>query len=83
MKRRKPNISIAQTKDRAEDYIARQDLKGWRFEVAEVHRAGADPDNWTVVVDRFSPEGGVVDGPEILIVNGATAEVSTFDSFYE
>lgn len=47
------------------------------------HTAGADPENWTVIVDRYSPEGSLVDGPQILIVNGATGEVRTFESYYE
>lgn len=83
VKRRKPDISLEQAKALAEDYIAEQDLKGWRFEVAELHRAGADPDSWTIIVDRFSPEGGIVDGPQILIVNGSTGKVRTFESYYE
>jgi len=82
-KRRKPKVSLQQAKLLAGEYIAAQDLKGWRFEVAEAHRAGADPSNWTVIVDRFSPEGGLVDGPQIFIVNGETGEVRAFESFYE
>jgi hypothetical protein len=83
MRRRKSDISLEQAKALAEDYIAEQDLKGWRFEVADVHRAGADPDNWSIIVDRFSPEGGIVDGPQILIVNGSTGEVRTLEAYYE
>jgi len=83
MKRRKPKVSLEQAKLLADEYIAAQDLTGWRFEIVEVHRAGVDPDNWTVIVDRFSPEGGLVDGPQILIVNGASGEVRTFESYYE
>jgi hypothetical protein len=83
MRRRKSDISLEQAKALADDYIAEQDLKGWRFEVADVHRAGADPDNWSIIVDRFSPEGGIVDGPQILIVNGSTGEVRTLEAYYE
>ncbi|HEV2598965.1 hypothetical protein [Sphingopyxis sp.] len=83
MNRRKPKVTGEEAKSLATAYLAKQDLLGWRFDVAEVHRAGVDPDNWTVVVDRFSPEGGLVDGPQILIVNGATGEVRTFESYYE
>lgn len=67
---KKPNISLDQARELARDYIAAQDLRGWRLEVVEVHRAGMDPRNWTVIVDRYSPEGGVVDGPAVLIVDG-------------
>ncbi|WP_233503528.1 hypothetical protein [Sphingomonas psychrotolerans] len=81
-KRRKPNVSLEQAKLLAGEYIAAQDLKGWRLEIVEAHRAGADPNNWSVIVDRFW-EGGLVDGPQILIVNGATGEVRTFESYYE
>ncbi|WP_161390034.1 hypothetical protein [Croceibacterium xixiisoli] len=83
IKRRKPKVSLEQAKLLADEYIAAQDLRGWRFEIVEAHRAGSDPDNWTVIVDRSSPEGGLVDGPQILIVNGASGEVRTFESYYE
>ncbi|MCA1198708.1 hypothetical protein K9B35_12080 [Sphingomonas sp. R647] len=76
-------MSLEQAKLLADKYIAAQDLKGWRFQVVEAHRAGVDPDNWTVIVDCFSPEGGLVDGPKILIVNGVTGEVRTLESYYE
>ena len=82
LKRRKPKVSVEEARSQAKDYVSRQDLKGWRFEVAEAQRHPMDPANWTVVVDRFSPEGGLVDGPQILIVNGATGEVRTFEEFY-
>ena len=82
-KRRKPKVSIEQAKLLAGDYIAAQDLKGWRFEIVDAHRAGVNPSNWTIVADRFSPEGGLVDGPQVLIVNGETGEVCTFEWFYE
>ena len=82
IKRRKPDISLEQANLLAAEYIAAQDLKGWRFEIVEAHRA-RDSDNWTVIVERFSPEGGVVDGPLILIVNGETGEVRTFESYFE
>lgn len=65
----------------ARDYLTRQDLNGWRFEVAEAQRHPSDPANWSVIVDRFSPEGGG-DGPQILIVNGETGEVRTFEELY-
>ncbi|MEI4508299.1 hypothetical protein WBQ88_13210 [Sphingopyxis sp. CCNWLW253] len=82
-KRRKPLISEQQAKDLAAEYLAKQDLLGWRFDVAEAHRAGIDPSNWTVIFDRFSPEGTVVDGPQVLVVNGMTGEVRTLESYYE
>jgi len=83
VKRRKPDISLDEAKALATAYIGQQDLCGWRLEVAEAHRAGDDPDNWTVVVDRFSQEGGLVDGPQVLIVDGKTGEVRTLESYYE
>ncbi|HUD27247.1 MAG TPA: hypothetical protein VMQ93_00135 [Novosphingobium sp.] len=82
LKRRKPKISLDDAILLAKQYISRQDLKGWHFEVAEAQRHPTDPANWSVIVDRFSPEGGLVDGPQILIVNGETGEVRTFEEFY-
>lgn len=80
---RKPSITRQQAHGHAAAYLAAQDLKGWRLEIAEVRRALTDGMNWTVVADRFSPEGVLVDGPQILIVNGRTGEVRTFEAFYE
>ncbi|MBT2243598.1 hypothetical protein JQK15_08600 [Sphingobium sp. BHU LFT2] len=82
VKARKPKISEEEALVLARNYIAQQDLAGWRLEVAEAQRPSYDPSNWAVVVDRFSPEGGLVDGPEILIVNGVTGEVKTFGDHY-
>ncbi len=82
LKRRKPKIGMGEAMSLAKDYLSRQDLKGWRFEVAEAQRHPTDPANWSVIVDRFSPDGGLVDGPQILIVNGETGEVRTFEEFY-
>jgi hypothetical protein len=81
-KTRKPKISGDEALVLARDYIAQQDLNGWRFEVAEAQRHSYDPSNWAIIVDRFFPEGGLVDGPEILIVNGVTGEVKTFGDHY-
>ncbi|WIA58334.1 hypothetical protein N6H05_11235 [Sphingobium sp. WTD-1] len=82
LKRRKPKVSLEDAMSLAKSYLSRQDLKGWRFEVAEAQRHPTDAANWSVIVDRFSPEGGLVDGPQILIVNGETGDVRTFEEFY-
>ena len=78
-----PNVSREQATSLATRYIESLDLRGWRYEVAEVKLVASDLENWTVVVDRFSPQGGLVDGPEILIVNGETGSVRTLESYYE
>lgn len=83
IKRRKPKISKRQAMGLAADYLAKQELRGWRLDVVEAYRAGIYPDSWTVIIDHFSPEGTLVDGPQALIVNGTTGEVSTFDAYYE
>lgn len=81
-KSHKPLVSQDQALQFASAFISQQDLKGWRFDVAEAHRAAIDSNNWTVIVDRFSPEGGLVDGPQILIVSGETGEVRFFEDYY-
>ncbi|KSB88783.1 hypothetical protein AS593_22050 [Caulobacter vibrioides] len=80
---RKLKVSRERAESIAARYIESQDLKGWRLQIAEVNRVSVDPENWTIVVTRLSPEGNEVDGPEILIVNGQTGELETLEARFE
>lgn len=44
------------------------DLKGWRYELAELRRSELDR-GWVAVFDTFSPAGSLVDGPVAFSVN--------------
>ena len=80
---RKPKVSRERAESIAARYIGSQDQKGGRFGIAEVKRASVDPENWTIVVARFSPEGDEVDGPQILIVDGQTGDLETLETRFE
>lgn len=80
MSGRKPTVSRERAESIAARYIASLDLRGWRYEVVEVKRVPADPANWTIIVDRFSPAGNLVDGPQVLIVDGQTGDAETLES---
>lgn len=64
-------------------YFGSLDLRGWRYEVVEVKRVASDPERWTIVVDSFSPEGTLVDGPLIYLIDGTTGAMQTLESLFE
>jgi len=77
---RKPKVSRDEAESIAARYVGSRDANGCRLEVAEVKRVPSDPENWTIVVACFSPEGNEVDGPQILIVDGQTGNVETLEA---
>ena len=78
---RKPRITQSAAKQLAAEYIARLDLKGWRYEIVKVHRSSIDKRTWGVVVDCFSPEGTLVDGPAAFVVDADNGSVWTLDEW--
>jgi hypothetical protein len=76
---RKPRITQSAAKQLAAEHIAQLDLRGWRYEIVTVHRSSYDKRKWSVVVDRFSPEGTLVDGPAVFVVDADDGSVWTLD----
>ncbi|HYE44614.1 MAG TPA: hypothetical protein VEA44_02450 [Caulobacter sp.] len=60
-------ISRADAEAQALAYWTDKDLKGWRYDLADLWH-GHDR-VWTAVFDTYSPSGSLVDGPVILLVD--------------
>ena len=68
------------------DFILREQSSANRLALRNC--ASVEPDqirlgDWSAVVDRITSPDVVIDGPEVLIVNGETGEVKTLASFYQ
>jgi hypothetical protein len=53
--------------------------QGWRFVPGDPYEHPVFPDDWAVMVHRYEPGGGYVDGPLLLFVNKQSHEVSSLD----
>jgi hypothetical protein len=77
---RKPSITESAAKKLATDYIAQLDLKGWRYEIVDVRRL-LDDRSWSVLVDSFSPEGTLVDGPVVFVIDADDGSIWTLEEW--
>ncbi len=59
-------------------FVSGQDLRGWRYAPAGVTHT--HPGVAAVIFETFSPEGNLVDGPAIVLVDVATRGVRFFES---
>lgn len=82
---KKAKISRQDAQQLASDFILREQSSAtdWRFEIVSVEPDQIRLGDWSVVVDRITSPDVVIDGPEVLIVNGETGEVKTLASFYQ
>lgn len=82
---KKSRISGEDARRIASDYLARarSSTTDWHFEIVSVEPDQIRLGNWSVVVDCVTSPDIVIDGPEVLIVNGETGEVRTLASFYQ
>ena len=58
----------------AEKLVATQDNRGFRLKFAEARKDERWPGEWSVVFDVFNPNGSLMDGPVVVIVNEQTRE---------
>ncbi len=61
--------------EKAEQFLAGQDLKRHIYRFSHVKSTQRRPDDWGVVFDVYSPENTLVDGPVVVIVNKVTGIV--------
>lgn len=69
------NVSDAEAKRLVEDFLAKQDLKGYRYEFVRVNFNNKYPDEYGAVFNVYSPEGSLIDGPAVFIVNKNSRKV--------
>lgn len=61
----------------AELFVEGQDLQGWSYRLASVGKA--HDGMASVVFDTYSPEGNLVDGPVVVIVDLNSGVVSSLE----
>lgn len=69
-------LSDIKARQLAEDYLSRQDLKGFRYEFVMIKHNEQRPDVLGVVFNVFTSEGSIIDGPAIFLVDKETKEVT-------
>lgn len=64
----------------AESFIALQEMRGHKVTFVEARNLPKWPNEWSVIFDLYSPEGNLIDGPIIVIVNKITRNAHFFES---
>lgn len=70
------SLSEAEVKGLVEDFLAKQDLKGHRYEFVKVNFDAKYPDEYGAVFNIYTPDNSLIDGPAVFIVNKNSKEVS-------
>lgn len=68
-------IDQAAAREMAEQFIARQDLKGHKYKFVGVKFNERRPSEWGVVFDVYTLQDSLLDGPVVILVDrtsGAT-----------
>nr|WP_321361625.1 hypothetical protein [uncultured Hyphomonas sp.] len=67
-------MTEAEARAAADRFLEDQDKKGHRMVFIEAKRSLRHPGEWNVIYDLFSPQGTLIDGPVIVIVDEQDAE---------
>ena len=67
-----------EAKTMAERFIATQDMKGHSIQFVSATKGIRSPDEWSILYDLFSPQGTLIDGPIVVLVDDASGEVRLF-----
>lgn len=71
-------VSREQAKDLAIAHVQTLDLKGYRYECVGTSFDAKWPDEWGVVFDVYTPNGHLMDGPVVFVVEKETGRVRSF-----
>lgn len=71
-------VSRKQTKELAIAHVRTLDLKGYRYEYVGTSFDDKWPDEWGVVFDVYTPNGNLMDGPVVFVVEKETGHVRPF-----
>jgi hypothetical protein len=72
-------ISAIEAKSLAIAHVKLLDLRGWRYECAGISE-NSTPTHWAAVFDVFSPEGNLVDGPVIFLIEKKNGTVTALEA---
>lgn len=74
------SISKDEAKTLALTYIDSLDLKGYRYEFAGISSNENWPNEWGVVFDVYTPNGNLIDGPVVFVVEKDSGRVRSFEA---
>ena len=63
----------------AEALISTLDMRGHTLTFVEAKPRARYPGEWSAIFDVFSPEGTLIDGPVVVIVDEGTREARVMD----
>lgn len=72
-------ISKEQAKDLAIAYVNSLDLRGYRYEFSGISFDKNWPNEWGAVFDVYTPQGHLMDGPVVFVVEKDTGRVRSFE----
>jgi hypothetical protein len=70
------SLSEVEVKELVEDFLAKQDLKGHRYEFVKVNFDDKYPDEYGAVFNVYTSDDSLIDGPAVFIVDKNSKEVS-------
>ena len=73
------NISKEQAERLALAYVESLDMKGWRYEFVGITSPRNWPDEWSAVFDVYTPNGNLMDGPVVFMVERRTGRVRGYE----
>ena len=72
-------VSREQAKDLAISYVGGLDLRGYRYEFVGISFNEKWSDEWGAVFDVYTPNGNLIDGPVIFVVEKSTGRVRGYE----
>jgi hypothetical protein len=67
-------MNIEEARAIAERFLATQGMRGFKAVFEEAHKSKTCLDSWAVSFQLYAPEGGLVDGGLLIIVDEATGK---------
>lgn len=72
-------MTALEARKTVEDFLANENLRGWKYELEEPSPDGKCEGEWNVQVRWTSPEGISIDGPGVIIVCEETRKARFFE----
>ncbi|WUR12416.1 hypothetical protein E7V67_022345 [[Empedobacter] haloabium] len=73
------SISKERAQELAIEHVSQLDLRGYRYEFVGISFDEKWPNEWGAVFDVFTPNGNLMDGPVVFVVEKETGIVRGFE----
>lgn len=74
-------ISSDEARQLALNYVNSLDLKGFEYRLVSISYEKNWPNEWGVIFDVYTPEGSLMDGPLVLVVECDSGRVRGFEPY--